>query len=273
MKRVLNIIFSVVVWAALFVYLMWSGQMCSRRMNDQRIREVKVVVRDSATCRIVTSDMVRQWLDQEGINLRNATAVKVNTRHIRDLLLGHLFVADVRVFTDLGGRLTISLAQRKPIARVNTDNGYNFYITSDRYILPMQSHEVVYVPVITGNFTPPFERGYVGALPDPKDKREQKSVFIHKLIDFVETVDDSDFWRSEIVQTVVDGSAQTAGKEPKVEIVPRSGNHIVSLGTLDDIPEKLDRLLAFYRGGLRYEGWDSYSRVSVEFSGQVVCTK
>jgi len=276
MKRFLNNVLSILVWVALLTYLIWAGRMCSHQMHDQGVRDVKVVVRDSAASRIITPGMVRLWLAQSGIDLRNSAVDEVNTAHIRDLVLGHLFVADAKVFSDLGGRITISLTQRKPIARVNTDNGYGFYITSDRYILPLQSHEVVYVPVITGNFTLPFDQKYVGPLKEPgageKNLRDYY-LFTLKLINFVGIIEASDFWRSEVEQIVVDGQGQADSQEPKVEIVPRSGDHIVSLGTLDDIPAKLDRLLAFYRNGLRYEGWGSYKTVSVEYDGQVVCTK
>jgi len=274
--KYLKIAFSVVVWAAIFAYLVWAGKTCTRAVRDRRVREVVVVVRDSARARIITPDMVRLWMQTAGIDLRNASVTEVNTAGIRDLVLGHLFVDDARVYTDLDGRVTISLTQRRPVARVDLDNGYEFYITADGYILPLQSHEVIYVPVVTGSFSLPFERGFVGRLTDPgKSEKNLRDYYLFtlKLINFVNVIEASDFWRSEVVQIVVDGSPQQAGKEPKVEIVPRSGNLIVALGTLDDVAAKLDRLSAFYTGGLRYEGWDSYRRISVEYNGQVVATK
>ena len=43
--------------------------------------------------------------------------------------------------------------------------------------------------------------------------------------------------------------------------------------TVDNVEEKLDKLLTFYENGLRNIGWESFRRISVEYKGQVVCTK
>ena len=40
-----------------------------------------------------------------------------------------------------------------------------------------------------------------------------------------------------------------------------------------EIEEKLDKLLAFYQKGLTNVGWDSFSRISIRYKGQVVCSK
>jgi hypothetical protein len=58
-----------------------------------------------------------------------------------------------------------------------------------------------------------------------------------------------------------------------LELVPRTGNHTVRFGTADDVEQKLDKLLTFYENGLRNIGWDAYRTISVEYKGQVVCTK
>jgi microsomal dipeptidase-like Zn-dependent dipeptidase len=91
-----------------------------------------------------------------------------------------------------------------------------------------------------------------------------------KLINFVKYIEEDSFWRAEIVQIVA--STMSSG-DLRLELIPRSGNHTVSFGTVDDVEEKLDKLLTFYENGLRNIGWDNFRRISVEYKGQVVCTK
>ena len=91
-----------------------------------------------------------------------------------------------------------------------------------------------------------------------------------KLINFVKYIEQDSFWRAEIVQIVA--STMSSG-DLRLELIPRSGNYTVSFGTVDDVEEKLDKLLTFYENGLRNIGWDSFRRISVEYKGQVVCTK
>ncbi|MBE6220548.1 MAG: hypothetical protein E7127_02780 [Rikenellaceae bacterium] len=91
-----------------------------------------------------------------------------------------------------------------------------------------------------------------------------------KLINFVKYIEDDPFWRAEIVQVVA--STMTSG-DVRLELIPRTGRHIVQFGTLDNAEAKLEKLLSFYEKGLKNIGWDVYRTISVEYEGQVVCTK
>lgn len=90
------------------------------------------------------------------------------------------------------------------------------------------------------------------------------------LLNFVGFVERDDFWRSEIVQIVV---SKGSGGAPEIELVPRTGSHTVIFGSPDDAEEKLAKLLAFYRNGLRNIGWEAYRTINVKYREQVVCTK
>lgn len=91
-----------------------------------------------------------------------------------------------------------------------------------------------------------------------------------KLINFVKYIEEDSFWSAEIVQIVA--TSMSSG-DIRLELVPRSGRHIVQFGTLENAEAKLDKLLAFYNKGLKNIGWDVYRTISVEYDGQVVCTK
>lgn len=91
-----------------------------------------------------------------------------------------------------------------------------------------------------------------------------------KLINFVKYIEKDDFWRAEVVQIVA--STMSSG-DLHLELIPRTGSHTVLFGTLDDVEQKLDRLLTFYQRGLSSLGWESFKSISVEYKNQVVCTK
>lgn len=91
-----------------------------------------------------------------------------------------------------------------------------------------------------------------------------------KLINFVKYIEEDSFWRAEIVQIV----AVTIGNgDLEVELIPRTGDHTVLFGAIEDVEEKFDRLLAFYENGLGNIGWENYRTISVKYKGQVVCRK
>ena len=94
-----------------------------------------------------------------------------------------------------------------------------------------------------------------------------------KLINFVKYIEKDSFWGAEIVQIVA--STMSSG-DLELELIPRTGSHVVEFGQVGDskeIEEKLDKLLAFYQKGLTNLGWENFSTISIKYKGQVVCTK
>ena len=61
------------------------------------------------------------------------------------------------------------------------------------------------------------------------------------------------------------------GKE--AVIVPRIGNHIIELGTVDKLKDKLSSIKIFYTDGLSIVGWDKYNKLNIKISNKVICTK
>ncbi len=285
-------------WTALVVYLLLAVNHCHTERGKLTIGGVEIVIRDSAEIGIVSRAMVEQWLRSDGVEVKGRPVEEVNTQEIESFIRSRNFVRSADVYTDLRGTLHIRVAQRRPIARVHTSNGYSFYVTDDHYILSTQGNAPVYVPVITGRFTPPFARDFTGdfeAEGSEEQKKSSKSYqFFHKLITFVKLIESDDFWSSQIVQINVLGGAdavvdewgraeeaaggraadgQSRYREPDVEIVPRAGNHVVMLGKLDDAERKLDRLMLFYRNALDWEGWDSQRYINLKYENQIICTK
>ena len=124
------------------------------------------------------------------------------------------------------------------------------------------------------------------ALVEKEKKSYQSYLFLTKLANFVRFIERDDFWSAQIVQINVPGGgsgvnpegygADRAGrwKEPELELVPRAGDHIVTLGALDGTErEKLEKLRLFYLDGLRHEGWDKFGRIDIKYKNQIVCTQ
>lgn len=104
-----------------------------------------------------------------------------------------------------------------------------------------------------------------------KQKKLEKSYEdFMKLLTFVETVEDDDFWRSEVVQIA---AHTTPSGALEVELTPRSGRYTILFGRLDDVEGKFDKLLRFYRSGLASVGWSEYRTIDIRYKDQVVCKK
>ncbi|MBD5067971.1 MAG: hypothetical protein HDT51_01265 [Alistipes sp.] len=114
----------------------------------------------------------------------------------------------------------------------------------------------------------------LGRLQEQERERQKKLVENYedfaKLLTFVESVENDAFWRSEVVQII---ARTTPGGALEVDLVPRSGRHIVRFGRLEDVPRKFGKLMRFYRSGLPRIGWDEYRTIDIRYNDQVVCRK
>jgi cell division protein FtsQ len=57
------------------------------------------------------------------------------------------------------------------------------------------------------------------------------------------------------------------------ELIPSIGNHIILLGTTEDLDAKFRKLIVFYRLGLNKIGWNKYNVINIKYKNQVVCSK
>ncbi|MDE5962521.1 MAG: hypothetical protein K2G58_00545, partial [Alistipes sp.] len=89
-----------------------------------------------------------------------------------------------------------------------------------------------------------------------------------KLLTFVKLVEKNDFWSAEVVQII---ARTTASGALEVDLIPRSGRHVIYFGRLERMEEKFDKLFRFYRKGLSRIGWETYRIIDIRYADQVVC--
>ena len=104
-----------------------------------------------------------------------------------------------------------------------------------------------------------------------KQKKLEKSYEdFMKLLTFVESVENDDFWRSEVVQIA---AHTTPSGALEVELTPRSGRFTILFGRLEEVERKFGKLERFYRRGLPSIGWNEYRTIDIRYNDQVVCKK
>ena len=165
---------------------------------------------------------------------------------MEEALAHHPLIDGVECYKTPGGRVCVEVSQRLPILRVMSDNGDNYYLDDKGSIMPPGAKCVAHLPVVTG---------YV-----------EKSFAMRDLYKFGVFLQQNEFWDAQIEQIHV-------LPDKNIELVPRVGDHLVYLGRLDNFEQKLKRLKVFYEKGLNQVGWNKYSRINVEFSNQIICTK
>ncbi len=277
----IRIVFSTVAWCAMFAYLVFAVRMCRGGQEAILLWTVEIRIADAENIPIVDRPTVEGWLKEYALLRDSMPLNRANTGEIKRFLEDKPFVRRADVYTDMEGKLTVELWQRRPIARFALRNGYDFYVSDDMYVMPAGPGGSIDVPLVTGSFRLPFEQGYAGKLAGAEARSvnfsEESCLYFGKLINFVRLIGSSSFWDAQIVQINVEGGGSasylSAGKEPEIELIPRVGRHLILFGNLEDTQEKLDKLMLFYDRVLDYEGWEQYRTVNLKYKDQIVCTR
>ena len=242
LKKILSIL-SVVVLAG---YLVYSVLAMTDRHEDSRLcRGVDLHITDSLHFDLIDEEMVLAVLQEHSIDPTGMPLEEIDPERIEATLLMHPLVGKVQCYKTGGDMLRINLSSKVPLVRVINNRGQDFYVDSRGEILTQRSL-AVQLPVATGYIDRQFAAG--------------------ELLEVVRVIDRSEFWKAQVEQINVT-------KDGQIELVPRVGDHLLILGTADNVEAKLDRLMNFYEKGLDNVGWNKYRSVSVAYENQVVCKK
>lgn len=218
----------------------------TNRHEDVRLCSgVDLHITDSLHFDLIDEDMVLSLLKEHSLDHIGSPLEAIDVEAIEQTLALHPLVGKAQCYKTGGDMLRINLSGKVPLVRVLNNRGQDFYVDSHGEILSQHSL-AVQLPVATG---------YID--------REFAS---KELLVVVRAIDRSEFWKAQVEQINVTSDKQ-------IELVPRVGDHLLILGTADNIEDKLDRLMNFYEKGLDNVGWNKYRSISVAYDNQVVCKK
>lgn len=235
-----------IVLLAIAAYLMAAITVFNRKPATQVCNDIQLVIKDSVYAGFITKKEVSNLLKKKGISPQNRPLEQVHTQAIEQELSQHPLIERVECYKTPGGNVNIEVYQRIPILRIMSSNGDNYYLDNKGTIMPATDRCIAHRAVATGKIEKTFALKYLYKF----------GVFLQR----------NPFWDAQIEQIhVLDAE--------NVELVPRVGNHVIYLGSLDNFENKLKRLKVFYEKALNRVGWNKYSRISVEFDNQIICTK
>ena len=275
MKSVWKIIGIVVMWLAIVGFFVGAALLRHHNEEARKVEVLRVEVVDSAEVPLVTADKIAQAIQHAGLMPTGKDVDSVSLLAINNLVESNCFVRSSQTFVDYEGVLTVRLTQRKPITRVITTSGEDFYLTANGHLLPTQQGAAIDLPLVTGDITLPFPRGFEGdmvAWARENEKNSDKNyIFLLKLTNFVRLVESRPEWGGNIVQIVAEREGvKTGSKAPRttIRIIPRRGSYTVLLGTLDNVEAKLNRWVRFVEAGV--VDLNEPNTLDVSYEGQAV---
>jgi len=168
-------------------------------------------------------------------------------------LENNTWISKAELYFDNQDVLHVTIDEREPIARIFTTVGNSFYIDSLGRSMPLSDKLSARVPVFTG-------------FPAKKKLNSNDSVLLNEVKDIGNYIMQQPFWMSQVAQIDI-----TADKT--FEMIPLVGNHLVKLGNGENISDKFNRLMVFYKQVLSQTGFDKYKLIDVQYKGQVVASR
>lgn len=239
-KYILIIFFTTLVLG----YIGFSLWYFSGREKENVCRKLEIVLDENAGKQLITEQEVARILEENDLNPIGKTIKHIRTESIEEILHKNPMVKVAECYKTPSGIVNIRISQRCPKLRVVGFGSY--YIDEDRKPMPVSANCAAYVPVVSGRVTVSMATG--------------------KMFDFVTYLENNPFWNAQIEQIYV-------RDDLKIELVPRVGDAIIMLGTLDNFESKLGKLHKLYAKGFNIIGWNKYKVIDLEYKDQVVCSK
>jgi cell division protein FtsQ len=191
-------------------------------------------------------------------NIKGQQKASFNLLQMENLLKENVWIKDAQLYFDTKDVLHVKVKERAPIARIFTVGGKSFYIDEEEQAMQLSGKRSAKVPVFTG-------------FPDKKMRTEKDSLLLHDVKTTAAFINSNPFWTSQVAQ--IDITPSDVDDSWEFDMVPVIGNHIVKLGSGEDIEQKFSRLFIFYKQVLSRTGFDKYKAIDVRYAGQVVGRK
>jgi cell division protein FtsQ len=210
------------------------------------VRDVRVDIDYCGADTLVTSMQVAELVKKELPSLTSQMLRDVDLKRVEKAAAKSPYLRDCEAGTSIGGSVVVFASQRRPIVRVCAKDK-EYYLDDKGYRVPVSHIGSCDVIVASGNI--------------PYKGNGLKEVWT--LASFFDQHPDVAPLFDQIYR---DGIGD-------LFVTPKLGNHVVQVGSADNLEEKFNNLMALYTRGLPQAGWETYKQVSVKYRGQVVCTK
>jgi cell division protein FtsQ len=224
------------------------------KKNREDCTDYTIAIKGSAEKFFINAEDIRKILRSgAGSELKGKKVSEIDLKKLEQLLRNNVWVRKAEMWFDNKNVLHVEMYEREPIARIFTNTGNTFYIDSTERKIPLSDRMSARVPVFTG-------------FPDKKVYSAKDSLLFTDVKNVATYIKNDHFWMSQVSQVNI-----TADRN--FELSPLVGNHLIKLGNGKDIEKKFNRLMIFYKQVLAQKGFDAYSTIDVQYSGQVVGTK
>ncbi|MFN2456897.1 MAG: cell division protein FtsQ/DivIB [Chitinophagaceae bacterium] len=245
-QKVLIIIVWLVVGSGMTVLLIAAN----KKEQKHVCKEIKISINSGNKAFVGKEEVLKILQKAAKSTLVNQSITAVNLSHLENVLEKNPWIKSAEIYFDSQDVLHVRVQERVPVARVFTTAYNSFYMDSSGRRMPLLEDLSLRLPVVT-NFA------------NAKKFNRKESLLLNEVKKLTQFITADAFWNAQIAQIDITPYR-------KFELTPTVGNHIIRIGTAEDLEAKFNRLLIFYRQVMSKAGFDKYRVLDVQYEGQVI---
>jgi len=238
---------------AVVVVLVLLIAFTERKQDGVAVQEIQIKIENIEDNHFLDEDDILDLMQINQENIKGASLGEVGLKEIEKRIRNDRFVKEAQLYSDLKGNLVVKVELRRPIARIVRNDGPDGYISEDGVIMPVSEKFSSRVVLVSGMF--------VRRLLQQENMSDSEEGT--QLMQMINLIREDDFWHAQIAQLDIDSKA-------RITILPQVGDEVIQFGVPENLEEKLKKLKIFYKEILPTKGWGKYSRVNLEYEGQIV---
>ncbi len=214
----------------------------SSRNAIRKVEEVAIEFIDNKYP-FLTHENVSKLLIQNNEGVTSVPKDILDLNVLETALNSNPIIKNAEVYVSVNSKLIAKIEQKKPIARVNTNESY--YIDDEGFYMPLSSNYAARVPLVTGQI----------------EKNNLDNVF-----KVAKKIYNDDILKKHVVEI-------HQNQDKTIYLKLRQNNFKVDLGKVKSLDKKFNNLKVFYQKAKKDKTLNTYSKVNLQFDNQVVCTK
>ncbi len=264
MKKVINIL----IWAVLLVGLFILLEYLKKEYSQTKCKGIEISISyPNSNCFITKKDISSQ-IHQIYNSIEKKSISDINIEMIEKKIKKDPYIAEVNVHSTINGNIKINVVQREPIVKIINNKSQSFYIGKEGSLIPLNHKHPARVLIANGK----IKQAYSPKINYNIDKKNKADSSIRKSTSYkiyllAKYINSNKFLNSQIEQIYVNPITN------EFELIPSVGRHIIEFGDIDNMKVKFDKLIIFYKKGLRKIGWNKYKIINLKYKNQVVCSK
>jgi cell division protein FtsQ len=224
-----------------------------RMKGDVAVRDISIKIENISENHFLDEADIADLMDLDSENIKGASVDKLNFKAIENKIKADPFVKDAQMYSDLKGNLTVKATLRRPVARIMRNDGPDGYIAEDGTVMPVSDKYTSRVILLSGALVRQLLRQE-----NMNDSEEGK-----QLMFMLNAINEDDFLKAQITELDIDAKA-------RVTLLPQVGDERIEFGAPDNLETKFRKLNIFYKEIIPRVGWNKYSRINLEFDGQII---